>query len=477
MAKIKSKTKKIEKEEIKIKVKTPKNPIDGFFTAQNIAVIGAAREPNKIGHIILRNLMANKTVYPVNPNADEIMRLKCYKSVVEIEDKIDLAIIAVKSDLVPQVVSDCGKKRIARVVIVSSGFEEMGKNDLQRKLKEILDKYKITVIGPNCLGIYDSYNELDGIFLPKQKVKRPEQGGISFISQSGALGATLLDSAAERKYGISKFISYGNAINLNECDFLEYLAEDEKTKVICMYIEQVRDGKRFIETAKKVAKIKPIVVFKGGVTEQGSEATLSHTGSLAGDAQVYQGIFEQTGMIQVEMLEDLFSTAKLFEKILDGGYRINGKKIQVVTNGGGYGIISTDNVIKNEMEMADPSSVTKKTLGKNLPMINIKNPIDLLGDTTNERYKLVLSSLLNDNNVDMILVVLLYQTPFLTEDIVEVLGEIDDLKKKPIVVVTSRSSYGYTNITEKLADKGVVCFEFPESACRVMGKVLKKVVK
>jgi acyl-CoA synthetase (NDP forming) len=469
--------KEMKKEIVKKTINSGKNKIDGFFKAQNIAVIGAAREPNKIGHIILRNLMANKTVYPVNPNADEIMRLKCYKSVIDIEDKIDLAVIAVKSDLVPQVVIECGKKRIPRVVIISSGFDEIGRTDLSKKLKKALDKYGIAAIGPNCLGIYDSYNEFDGIFLPKQKVKRPEQGGISFISQSGALGATLLDMAAERKYGISKFISYGNAVNLNECDFLEYLVEDENTKVICMYIEQVKDGKRFVELAKRVSKIKPIIVFKGGVTEQGNKATLSHTGSLAGDAQIYQGIFKQTGLVQVDMLEDLFGVAKLFEKILNDKYKINGKRIQIITNGGGYGIISTDNIIKNEMTMAELSANTRKTFEKNLPGISIKNPIDLLGDTTNERYKLAISALLNENNVDMIMIVLLYQTPFLTEDIVDVLSEIDQSKKKPIVVVTSRSSYGnYTNITEKLADKGIVCFEFPEQAARAMGKVLGKIM-
>jgi acetate---CoA ligase (ADP-forming) len=458
-----------EKQAKKEKTPVKKHPLDVFFKAESIAVIGASHEPGKVGNVIFKNLFQRKKVYPVNPNADEIFHVKCYKSVLDIEDKIDLAIIAVKAEIVPLVVEECGKKKIKNVVIVSSGFKEVGNNLLDKKLQQVLEKYKIRCIGPNCLGIYDSSSELDCIFISKQKLKRPEQGKISFLSQSGALGAALLDIASQKKIGIAKFISYGNAINLNESDFLEYLAEDHETKVICFYVEQIKQP-GFFEIAKKVSKVKPVVVFKGGSTQEGSNAVLSHTGSLAGDSRIYQGIFKQVGFIQVENLEDLFSVASLFEKFSD--FKITGKRIGVITNGGGYGIICTDNIIKQGLELANLSSSTKNFL-KKINLMNIENPLDLMGDVTDARYKLALESYLQDSGIDFILAVLLYQTPLLTEEIVEIIGNAANSKKKPIIVVTTRSE-AETSIFEKLEDKKVTCFEFPEQAIRAIKKFLEK---
>ena len=260
------------------KVKISKQGLDGFFKAENLALIGASHEINKIGNVLFKNLIKTKTVFPVNPNIDVIMNRHSFKSVLEIEDKIDMAIIAVKAELVPEVVEQCGKKKIKNVLIISSGFAEAGNKKLNEKLKNCLEKYDIKCIGPNCLGIYDAYSDLDAIFLTQQRLKRPTQGKISFISQSGALGGALLGTMADRKIGISKFVSYGNAINLNECDYLEYLGNDPETSVICVYVEQIKDGKRFLEIGKKVAKEKPIIVLKGGMTEKGNKAAMSHTG-------------------------------------------------------------------------------------------------------------------------------------------------------------------------------------------------------
>ena len=454
---------------IKKSMEKQKQGLSAFFKAENIALIGASHEPNKIGNVLMKNLLKNKTVFPVNPNADVIMNRHSFKSVLEIEDKIDLAIIAVKAEFVPEVVEQCGKKKIKNVIIISSGFSEIGNEKLNEQLRLKLEKYNIKCIGPNCLGIYDSYSELDAIFLTPQRLKRPIQGKISFVSQSGALGGAMLDNMAEKRMGISKFISYGNALNLNECDYLEYLMNDENTGVVCLYVEQIKDGKRFLEVAKKLTKSKPLIVFKGGVTEAGNKAALSHTGSLAGDSKIYEGVFKQVGAIQVENLEDLFSVANLFEKF---GNLKKGVKIQTITNGGGYGIICTDQIAKNNLKLAEFSSKTREKLKKELPaIINIGNPIDLMGDVTNERYKIVLNACLEDSNIDIILLVVLYQTPLINEDIVDVILEAYEKNKKPIVVVIPKSSE--SSVTDSLSEKGVVLFEFPENAIRVLKKFIE----
>jgi len=454
-------------------VKLAKNPkgLDAFFKAENIALIGASHEQNKIGNVLMKNLLKNKTVFPVNPNVDLIMNRHCFKTVLEIEDKIDFALIAVKAEFVPDVVEQCGKKKIKNVLVISSGFSEIGNEKLNENLKSKLEKYNINCIGPNCLGIYDSFSELDAIFLSQQRLKRPLQGKISFLSQSGALGGAMLGNLAEKKIGISKFISYGNAINLNECDFLEYLSEDENTSVICFYVEQIRDGKRFLEVAKKVSSKKPLIVFKGGVTEQGNRAALSHTGSLAGDSKIYEGIFRQVNAIQVDNLEDLFFVANLFEKFEN--FKNIDEKIQVITNGGGYGIICADQIEKNGLKLAEFSPKIKEKLKKEIPQVNITNPLDLMGDVTNERYKIALDNCLNDPANDLILLVVLYQTPLINEDIVEVVSGMNNKRKKPIVLVIQKTESEF-NISEMLEDKGLACFEFPENEIRVLKKFLRK---
>ncbi len=463
------KIKKITKKQVK-EPKPSKQGLDSFFKAENIALIGASHEQNKVGNVLMKNLLKNKTVFPVNPNIDLIMNRHCYKSVLDIEDKIDLAVIAVKAEFVPDIVEQCGKKKIKSVLIISSGFSEVGNESLNENLRMKLEKYNIRCIGPNCLGIYDSFSELDAIFLSQQRLKRPAQGKISFLSQSGALGGAMLGNMAEKKIGISKFISYGNAINLNECDFLEYLGNDENTEVICLYVEQIKDGKKFLEIAKKVSKKKPLIVFKGGVTEQGNKAAMSHTGSLAGNSKIYEGIFKQVNAIQVENLEDLFFVANLFEKL--GNFKNLGDKIQVITNGGGYGIICADQIGKNGLKLSEFSSKIKEKLKKELPC-NISNPLDLMGDVTNERYKVALENCLDDPNSDLILLVILYQTPLINEDLADIVSEINEKKKKPIVLIVPKTESEF-NMSDTLEDKGLVCFEFPEDAVRVLKKFLRK---
>ena len=300
------------------------------------------------------------------------------------------------------------------------------------------------------------------MFLPRYRLIRPGKGGISFICQSGAVGSAILDLATSRGYGFAKFASYGNAADIDESDLLEYMGSDRDTKVICMYIEGVKNGRKFLETARNVTKKKPVIVIKGGVTAQGSHAIVSHTGSLAGSAEIYFGAFRQAGIIRADSLYDMFNYARILESCV----RPKGSRVQIITNGGGYGVLSTDYVITNGLKMAEMSQVTRKILRKQLPkLVNIGNPLDLVGDATTERYKTVMEAALADGAIDAILLIVLYQTPRITTDIVDMIVEMNDRKRKPIVVVSTGGEFTEL-LSKNLEANGIPTFEYPEAAVR-----------
>ncbi|MBW3015115.1 CoA-binding protein [Candidatus Woesearchaeota archaeon] len=446
--------------------------LDNFFYAKSIAVIGVSKEPTKIGHVIFKNFIDadyNGELYPVNPGADFILNHRCYKSVLDIKDNVDLGIVAVPAKFVLKVVEQCGKRRIKDLIIITAGFEEIGNHKLKKDLDKLLKRYKIRVIGPNCLGTYNGDNNFDSLFLPRSRLKRPEKGSISFVSQSGALGSAILDLAAKEGYGIAKFISYGNAININEADIIEYLGEDEQTKVICLYIEGAKDGKRFLEVCRKVSKKKPIVAVKGGITKAGSKAAMSHTGSLAGSAEIYNGVFKQAGIIRADTLEDLFNYAR----VLDNCIKPKGNRVQIITNGGGYGIVSADALSRYNLRAAQLSGSSVVELKKRFPeLVIVKNPMDLIGDADTERYKDAIEACMKDKNIDIIYLVILYQTPLITPDIIDIVSEYKDLGKKPIIVVSTGSEF--TEVLRKgLEEAGVPCFEFPDNAMKAIGKLVE----
>lgn len=446
--------------------------LKNFFEPKSIAVIGASRDSNKVGHVILKNILDEGfkgDVFPVNPNTDEILKKKCYKSVLNIEQKVDLAIITIPAQFVLQALKECNKKKIKDVLIISAGFSEIGNSELENKIKEYLKENKMRCVGTNCLGIFDAYNKLDALFIPRYRLRRPSAGAISFVCQSGAIGAAILDKATEENHKFSKFISYGNSTDIDESDLLEYLAHDEKTKVICLYLEGVKDGEKFFRVAREVSKKKPIIAIKGGLTDEGSKAAMSHTGTLAGKKEVYFGIFKQIGIIHADSLEEMFHIASLIEK----GVSFKGNKIQVITNGGGYGIISTDSIVASKnLQMASLSNESIKKLRKELPeKINIRNPLDVVGDATTGIYKIALENCVKDKNVDAVLLIILYQTPLITPDIVEVVSEMHEETKKPIVVVSTGSEFT-KNLSDYLAQNGLPIFSFPEGAVKAIDKVV-----
>ncbi len=447
------------------------NALDKFFSPKSVAVIGASKNRGKIGHSILEALKEGYKgeIYPINPHEQELFFLKVYKSVLDVKEPIDLAVIAVSKDIVPKVLRECVKKKIEAVVIISSGYSEIGDKKAEEELKGIVKGTATKIIGPNCLGVFDGYSQVDTLFLPESKLKRPGEGGISFISQSGAFGSTLLDLIADQKIGISKFVSYGNQAGLKDVDFLEYLGQDEKTKVIVMYMEGVSDGRKFMEVAKRVSAKKPVIIFKAGKTEKGSAAASSHTGALAGSYDVYKAAFKQTNVMEAQTIEEIFDFAKVLEK----QKLPKGKRIGIITNGGGFGVIASDDVVENGLELVEFSKENAEILKKVLPEYgNVSNPLDLIGDADQEKYRGALEVLVKDKSVDGIIVILIFQTASLQPTVVDIIASIKAKTEKPLVVCATGGQFT-RRCMDDLEAKGIPTYITPERAVKAMAALVK----
>jgi len=445
--------------------------LNKFFNAKSIAVIGVSRESEKVGHVIFKNLIDSGyegNLYPITPNAHEILGHRCYGNVTEVKGKIELAVIAISSKIILKVIDDCGKKKIKNLVIITAGFGEIGNTKLEEELKKKIEKYNMQIIGPNCLGVLETKNNIDCLFLPNYRMQRPKQGGISFVTQSGAVGSAILDHAVKQGLRFAKFVSYGNALNIDESDLIEYLGQDKDTKVICVYVEGVKNGKKFLDVCRKVSRKKPIIAIKGGVTEAGAKATLSHTGSLAGSAAVFYGVCEQANVISAKSLEEMFDFARMFDRYIIP----KGNRIQVVTNGGGYGVLAVDAIHNHGLKLADMRKKSVKDLKKEFAdYVVVKNPIDLTGDASTEGFEIAIKKCLSDSNIDIVIAITLLQTPMITPKIVDVLTKLNNTRKKPIIVVTTGSRFVET-IKQSLEENKVPCFTFPENAVNAIKQLV-----
>lgn len=442
--------------------------MDKFFSPKSVAVVGASRSPGKPGHVIFRNFFEGAfegKVYPVNPKAEELFGQKCYRSVTGIPGPVDLAIIVVPGPLVPQALKECGKKGIHAAVVISAGFKEIGNTRLEEEVQAIAKKHRIRLVGTNCIGIYDPYSGVDTIFNPRYKLERPGKGSIAYISQSGAIGTVMLDWMAMKGYNISRFVSYGNETDIGADELIDYLSKDKDTKVICSYFEGIKDGRKFFDLARRLSRKKPILVQKGGTTAEGSTAVQSHTGSLAGSAEVFSAAFKQAGMIQADDMEEMFD----FARILSTQPLPKGKRVQVITDGGGFGVMAVDGIIKNRLELARMGKKSVAELKKKLPpYFVIKNPIDLTGNAESWHYAAAIEAAMKDPNTDMVMVIVLFQVPALTPEVTEVIMEANKEGTKPLVVVASGGRY--TEVLKKsLEAGGVPCFSYPGRAAKAMG--------
>ncbi len=361
--------------------------VDGFFIAKNIAVIGASRSRGKVGNVVFKVLQERGIhTIPINPNAKRIHGGRCYPSVLSYKGKIDMAVVAIPAPFVPKVVEECGEKGIKNVVVISAGFSESGKEGvkLEKKLKQVVDEYSIKLLGPNCLGVINPKRRLNASFFAGM----PPAGDIAFVSQSGALAVAMLDYSIKEKIGLSKFVSVGNMLGVNFAEIIEYLNKDEDTKCICLYIESLKDGRKFLDVAKRLDKL--IITLKAGKSESGSRAASSHTGALAGSAEVYSGAFKQAGIIEVNSLEKLFNVA--ISCAAQG--RPSGNRVLIVTNAGGPGVMAADACEHLGLKVARlPRNLVSELNEKLPPHWSHNNPIDVVGDATSKRYRHVFNSI------------------------------------------------------------------------------------
>ena len=444
--------------------------LDSFFNPRSVAVIGASHDPEKIGYVVFTNFLNGLfkgKVYPVNKNTEPILGMKVYPSVLEIPDSVDLAVIVVPTNFVNSVLLECVKKGVKSVVIITSGFSEMGDDGkrLEEELKKIVRGTKTRVVGPNCLGIFDSYSNVDMLFLSRKRCGRPKEGNISFISQSGAVGSTILDWLSEEEIGMSKFVSYGNGMDINETDLIEYLGKDPKTKVITAYIEGLKShGKKFIEVCKQVSKNKPIIILKAGKTKKGTEAVSSHTGSLAGSGKIYSAAMKQAGVIEAQTWEELFDFARAFSTQPIP----KGERVVIITDGGGFGVLATDEAERSQLKLPEPSEKLKESIRKVTPSYAIlHNPIDLTGDADAERFRVAVEECLKSGEYDGLIVIVLFQIPTLEEKIVDYLSELKKKYKKPILACAAGGEYS-NKLSRKLSKNGIPVYPTPERAVKTM---------
>ncbi|MCL5008357.1 MAG: acetate--CoA ligase family protein [Candidatus Marsarchaeota archaeon] len=440
---------------------------------KSVAVIGASHDSEKVGHIILQNYINggySGRLYAVNKDASsKILGIDVYTSIMKIKDRIDLAVIAIPAQMVPEALEECGKAKVKTAVVVSGGFSEVGETELQNEIVRIADRYGIAMLGPNCLGVMDPRSRVDTLFLPTYKLSKAQIGGVSFVAQSGAVGSTVLDLISGEGFGLSKFFSYGNAAQVDEVDILEYLMNDDETKVIVMYIEGIKRGKEFIEIAKKITKIKPVIVLKAGKTAAGASAAHSHTASLAGSYEAHDAVFRQFGFVIANDISELIYYSKIFayESEPSGG------RVAIITNGGGTGVLTADAVSSTKhLTLAEFSGATKKILTASMPkLVNIRNPLDLAGDADSKRYGDAIAAVAGDQNTDIIAVIVLFQTPGADSEVAAELIKIKQTANKPMIVISIGSEY--TQMHKIMMESGgVPVFDSPLSAATALEGLL-----
>jgi len=434
--------------------------LKALFEPNSVAVIGASREPWKTGHIVFKNILEagyRGKLYPINPKADEILGIKAYPSIKNIPETVDLAVFVIPARFVPSVLDEAGESGVKAAIIISGGLAEPGSEEgrkLQEEVVKVANKWGIRFVGPNCQGINNPHL---GLCASWPLIKKA--GPLAIISQSGTVAATFELWAEAEGIGISKMIALGNRADINEIDLLEYLGEDPNTKAIGMYLESVSNGKKFLEVASEVSKKKPIVVLKSGRTASGAKAVASHTGSLAGEYNIYLAAFKKANVIPVDSIEELYDVTKGLALLP----RPRGNNVLIITSSGGSGIISTDYSEQLGLKVTSLKEETVKALKEKLPpYCIIKNPLDLTGDATSDRYDKTLEEVVKDPNVDLILTI--FGDPISGAS--EVVEKYFNLSKTIIPIYL-----GGGRVEEeekaKMHSKGIPVFPTPERGVRV----------
>jgi acyl-CoA synthetase (NDP forming) len=470
-----------------------------FFEPKGVAVIGASRRTNKAGHVIFKNFVINKQrnlfkakLYPVNPNEKTIQGFPCYPSILDIKDEVDLAVIVVPAKIVPEIMRQIAQRGVKAAAIITSGFSEVGNHELEEEVTEIAKKAGIRVLGPNCLGVYDSQTGVDMLFLPETKTlttgdevvatPRPMAGPIAIVTQSGAFGAAALDYLAGKQMGVSKFVSFGNKADVTASEMLEYLLHDDKTQVILFYSESIDNGREFMRVARKVTCKKPVIALKVGRSEAGARAAASHTGSIAGSDEIYSSAFKQVGVLRANDLEEFFDMGKA----LAFQAPVAGSNVAIITDAGGPGIMCVDECVKQGLNVKRFSDTTiakydaLKKEGKIPRFATNYNPVDLTGSVTSEMFEEGIRILFEDPEIAGIIVLGLHHLPALQEDFVDRVFELSKHYNKSVVACDVGETEMALHIRSRFDKLGIPAYFSPEDAARGMaslvnyGQYLKK---
>ena len=443
--------------------------LKSIFYPSSIAIIGASTKVGSVGNDVVKNLSTQGykgKLYPVNPKADEIYGLKCYADIEAVDGNVDLAVFAIPAAFIPAEIEKAAKKGVKGAIVISAGFKEIGKIELENELVAACRKHDIALIGPNCLGVINPEVKMNASFASFM----PEAGSVAFISQSGALCTAVLDYAIKLGIGFSKFMSIGNKAMLDEGALFEYLMNDEKTKLIAMYVEDLKNVEKFREMSLKLCKgktPKPIIVLKSGRTSAGASASASHTGALAGNDTAYEALFRQSGIIRSKTVSEMFT---LIQTFLNNPVP-KGDRVAIITNAGGPGVLSTDTAVENGLVMAKLDPVTAENMKKELPpAASVSNPIDILGDAKADRYKLAIEKTVADPNVDSVIVILTPQSMTEVEQTANIIIEARRNSDKPIIA----SFMGEESVLKGIStmnQNGVAAINFPEEALVSLSKL------
>jgi len=469
-----------------------KEQLRPFFNPRSVAVIGATPIAQKVGNVIVHNLIENKErgllkadLYPVNPRYSTILGQQCYSSLRDLPEDVETLVVVIPAEGVPRVIEEGASKNAMAAIVISSGFREVGNTELDESLTRAGRESGIRIIGPNCLGIYDPYSGMDTLFLPEVKMlssgrevvatPRPLPGQISLISQSGGFGVAALDYMAGNMMGVRAFVSLGNRCDVDEHELLDFFQQDEETKVVLLYVEGLKSGREFLDAARRFTKSKPIVALKSGRTEAGARAAASHTAALAGVDKIYDAAFTQSGVVRAQTLEEFFDMGRA----LQFQEAAIGNRISIVTNAGGPGIIAADTCIESGLRVDRLSEATlgklkaMKASGELLEIMTGANPIDLSGQGTSAMFAKVLRILMDDPEVDGVIVMAFHQAPPILDDAVEAIAETHKGYLKPVLAC----DVGGTEMAEEFRTRfeklGIPAYETPERAARAMYALAK----
>ena len=443
-----------------------------FFYPRVVALIGATDKPTKPGRAILENLAHfSGAVYPVNPRHETLLGHRCFPSIGDVPEAIDLAIIALPASLVEHEIDAVHAKGVRNVIIISSGFSEAGEQGrmMQQRIAAKAKQYGIRVIGPNALGVYNTDNGLDSFFISRERVSRPLPGRLSIISQSGAITVILMEALSRDGMGLAKAINYGNRLDVDEADALDYLAEDPQTGAVAMYMESVGDGQKFLKAAKAFCAKKPLVVWKAGKHEMGAAAVASHTATLAGTYGLYQAAFRQAGAIEAYGFDHMIDAAKAVALMK---YPCVGDRLLVVTNGEGMAVAASDQAQLEGFTMPAMPPAARLRLQQAFPSFFVtNNPIDVTGSGGNEDYATALAEALP--HYDAAVVIVLMGATTVTEEATELIARACHAAKKPVTCCILQG-LGYTReAMSALLKLGVPVYPSPERAVRALAALRK----